>query len=108
MEEIVVPKNGVPIRLPEERWIHIVENHDDVAGYMDDVLEVVENPDFIIKGYREALIALRQMRANKFLAVVYKETDKVDGFIIRAYFSSKIKLEREVILWKRKESKKEI
>jgi len=108
MEEIVVPKNGVPIRLPEERWIHIVENHDDVAGYMDDVLEVVENPDFIIKGYREALIALRQMRANKFLAVVYKETDKVDGFIIRAYFSSKIKLEREVSLWKRKESKKEI
>lgn len=108
MEEIVVSKNGVPIRLPEERWIHIVENHDDVAGYMDDVLGVVENPDLIIKGYREALIALKQISANKFLAVVYKEIEMVDGFIITAYFSSKIKLEREVILWKRKESKKRI
>jgi hypothetical protein len=26
---------GVPIRLTYERWFHIVENHDDVAGYYD-------------------------------------------------------------------------
>jgi hypothetical protein len=101
MEEIIVSKNGAFIRLPEERWVHIVENHDDMAGYMDDVLDAVENPDFIIKGYRDALIALKEIRENKFLAVVYKEIEQVDGFIITAYFSSKIKLDREVILWKR-------
>ena len=28
-----VSRNGVPIRLTEERWFHIVENHDDLAGY---------------------------------------------------------------------------
>jgi hypothetical protein len=102
MEETVVSKNGVPIRLPEERWVHIVENHDDLAGYMDDVLDVVENPDLIIKGYKDALIALKKVREDKFLAAVYKETEPTDGFIITAYFSSKIKLEQEVILWKSK------
>lgn len=102
MEEIVLSKNGVPIRSPEERWIHIVENHDDLAGHMDDVLDVVEYPDFVIKGYQEALIALKIVKQRKFLAVVYKETEITDGFIITAYFSSKIKLNQEVILWKSK------
>ena len=30
--EIVKSVNNVPIRLTDERWIHIVENHDDLAG----------------------------------------------------------------------------
>ena len=100
MEDNVVSKNGVLIRLPEERWVHIVENHDDLAGYMDDVLDAVENPDFIIKGYKDALIALKKVKPGKFLAAVYKEVEKEDGFIITAFFSRKIKLSREVILWK--------
>lgn len=102
MEEIAVSKNGVHVRLPDERWIHIVENHDDLAGSMDDVLEAVENPDFIIEGYGDALIALKEIKKGKFLAVVYKELELVDGFIITAYFSNKIKLNREVIRWQRK------
>jgi hypothetical protein len=72
MKEIVFSKNGFPIRLPDERWIHIVENHDDLAGHMDDVLEAIENPDFIIQGYNDASIALKEIRKDKFLAVVYK------------------------------------
>jgi hypothetical protein len=100
MEAKVISKNGVLIRLPEERWIHIVENHDDLAGNMDDVLDAVENPDFIIAGYNEALNALKKVKPGKFLAVVYKEIEKKDGFIITTYFSRKIQLNREVILWK--------
>lgn len=96
--EIVKSVNGVPIRLTEERWVHIIENHDDIAGYYDEVLSIVENPDYVIKGYEGALIALKQ-KENKFLAVVYKEISMNDGFIITAYFTSKIKLEREVIVW---------
>jgi hypothetical protein len=102
MEEIAVSKNGVHVRLPDERWIHIVENHDDLAGRMDDVSEAVENPDFIIEGYGDALIALKEIKKGKFLAVVYKELEQVDGFIITAYLSNKIKLNREVILWQPK------
>lgn len=91
--------NNVPVRLTEERWVHIVENHDDLAGYFDDVLAAVESPDYVIRGYEGALVALRQKEKGKFLAVVYKEAHGSDGFVITAYFTGKIKLEREVIVW---------
>jgi hypothetical protein len=97
--EIAKSINNIPIRLTNERWIHIVENHNDLAGYFDNVLLTVESPDYVIKGYEEALIALKQREEGKFLAVVYKEIGRSDGFIITAYLTSKIKLEREVILW---------
>ena len=82
--EIAKSINNIPIRLTNERWIHIVENHDDLAGYFDDVLLTVESPDYVIKGYQEALIALKQREEGKFLAVVYKEIGRSDGFIITA------------------------
>jgi len=88
--DLVVSKGGIPIRLTDERWFHIVENHDDVAGYYDQVLDTVENPDFILTGYGGALIAVRAMGRRKYLAVVYKETSRNDGFIITAYFTSRI------------------
>ncbi len=31
--EIAISVNGVPIRLTDERWSHIVNAHDDLAGY---------------------------------------------------------------------------
>jgi hypothetical protein len=42
--------DGIPIRLTEERWFHIVENHDDMAGHYDDVLETVADPDAVLPG----------------------------------------------------------
>ena len=102
--EIAKSINDVPIRLTNERWIHIIENHDDLAGYYDEILLLIENPDYVINGYEGALIALKEQETkNKFLAVVYKETGTQDGFIITAYFSSKVKLEKEVIIWKRQQ-----
>lgn len=97
----VTSKNGIDIRLTAERWVHIVENHDDMAGRYEDVLTALETPDYVIKGYEDALIALRHTTEEKFIAVVYKETGGNDGFIITAYFSSKIKPEREVVVWQR-------
>ncbi|PXF51191.1 MAG: hypothetical protein C4B55_01940 [Candidatus Methanophagaceae archaeon] len=60
-----------------------------------------------MKGYKEAFIALKEVTRGKFLAIVYKETSKEEGFIITAYFTSKIKLEKEEILW-RKQREREI
>ena len=51
----------MPIRLTEERWLHIVENHDDLAGFYDDVLRTVEDPDLILSGYGGALIAVKTL-----------------------------------------------
>lgn len=101
MPDIALSVNNVPIRLTDERWKHIVENHDDIAGYYDTVLKTVEDADYIIKGYKGAFIALQEVNKMKHLAVVYKEFIN-DGFIITAYFTRKIKLENEVIVWKKK------
>ena len=100
--DIIESKNGVPIRLTAERWPHIIENHDDLAGYYDNVLNVVEEPDHIIKGYKAAFIVLKEIEKGKFLAIVYKERSKEDGFIITSYFTSTIKLEKEAIVWRKK------
>ena len=40
--------DGVPIRLTAERWVHIVENHDEVAGYYEEVLETVADPEVVL------------------------------------------------------------
>ncbi len=99
--DIIMSKNGVPIRLTAERWLHIIENHDDLAGYYDNALNAIEEPDYIIKGYKAAFIALKELEKDKFLATVYKEISKEDGFIVTSYFASKIKLEKEAILWRK-------
>ena len=101
MQDIAFSINNVSIRLTDERWRHIVENHEDVAGYYDAVLRTVEDADYIIKGYGGAFIALQRIDKRKFLAVVYKESID-DGFIITAYFTRKIKLENEEIIWEKK------
>jgi hypothetical protein len=91
--------NDVPIRLTAERWYHIVENHDDVAGHYDTVLDTIENPDFILRGYSGSLIAIRGAGRDRYLGVIYKELSDADGFVISAYFTSKIN--RKQIVWRR-------
>jgi hypothetical protein len=76
----------VPIRLTYERWYHITENHDDLASYFYDVLETIQEPDFIVRGNNGSLKATRKIGKKKWLVVIYKELSKRDGFIITAYF----------------------
>ena len=42
--------NGISVRLTAERWAHIVEEHCELAGMREDVLETVSYPDWIFKG----------------------------------------------------------
>jgi hypothetical protein len=77
--------NGVPIRLSYERWYHIVENHDEMASYFHEVLEAVEGPNFVVRGNGGALKAVRSLGKRKWLAVVYREVSRTDGFVITAY-----------------------
>ena len=90
---------GVPIRLTAERWFHIVENHDDLAGYYDEVLETIENPDMVLHGYGGSLIAARGCGRRRYLMVVYQQVSTDDGFVITAYFASR--LDRKKAIWKR-------
>lgn len=88
--DIAYSVNNVPIRLTAERWYHIVENHDDVAGHYDDVLETIENPDLVLRGYKDALIGVRGAGRKGYFCVVYRELGKDDGFVISAFFSGEI------------------
>lgn len=84
--DIVYSVNKVPIRLTYERWYHIVENHDDLASYYYEVLETIENPDFVLRGNKGTLKATRNFGKDKWLVVIYREKIKSDGFVITAYF----------------------
>ncbi len=89
---------NVPIRLTDERWVHIVENHDEMAGYYEDVLAVIEDPEYVLRGHGGSLIAARGYGKARYLMVVYRELSADDGFLITAYFTSK--LVRKRITWK--------
>ncbi len=97
--DTAISVEGVPIRLTHERWFHIVENHDDMAGYYEDVLDLVENPDIVLQGYRGSLVAARSYGRQRYLMVVYRQVSMEDGFIITAYFTSTI--DRRKALWRK-------
>lgn len=100
---MVLSVNNIPVRLTSERWNHIVENHNDMAGYYYEILETVANPSFVAEGdERGELWAVKRISARKEFLVIYKEIqDKKDGFIITAFITTKIKkLLKRSILWK--------
>ncbi len=95
-----ISKNGVRIRLTDERWLHITEGHQEIAGYYFEILEAVQNPDSIYRGKEKELLAVKHIEAGKHLIVVYKEINKADGFIITAFLTTKIKkIERRTKYW---------
>ena len=93
-------KNGVPIRLTEERWFHITEEHSEMAGYYFEVLETVEEPEAIYEGKTGECIAARQIEKDKYIVVIYRELSKEDGFVITAFLTRrKRQLERRRKIW---------
>ena len=71
-----------------------------MAGYYDAVLDAVEDPDLILPGYRGTLIAVRGLARRRYIAVVYRELSKNDGFVITAYIASKVT--KRPAIWRRK------
>lgn len=92
--------DGVPIRLPPERWFHIAENHDDLAGHYDDVLQAIEDPDLVVSGHGGSLMAVRSSGHNRYLVVIYRQVSRDDGFVITAYFTATVSRKRA--LWRRR------
>jgi hypothetical protein len=96
-----------------------------MAGYLDAVIETVEDPDIVVRGWTDEQIALKSVATTllspgelfpsgphfrgadlqnqipgKYLVVVYKEDD--NGFVITAFMTSKPeKITRRGILWQK-------
>jgi hypothetical protein len=95
----ILSKNGIPIRLTAERWAHITEQHCEMAGWQDEVLETVFQPERILAGSDGECLAVRQVEPGKWLVVVYRELID-DGFVITAFLTRRIRsLERRTQLW---------
>ena len=88
MAEAVYSKNGVPIRLTDERWAHITAEHSELAGFRSEIMETVANPAAIFAGNQGELLAIREVEPGKYLVVVYRESQQ-DGFIITAFLTRK-------------------
>lgn len=99
--------NGVPIRLTDERWVHIVENHDDLAGKLELVLETIVDPDLLLAGTAGELLAVRYATPHAIIAV-YREISASDGFVITAFQTSRVQqlVKSRKILWNKQQSKK--
>ena len=92
---------GVPIRLPDERWGHICEEHAEVKSLLDDVLLAVCLPKSVHVGANGELLAATEMEPGKYLIVAYKESENgTDGFIITAFLTRRIRsIERRMRIW---------
>jgi hypothetical protein len=95
----VFSKNGVPIRLSDERWAHIIEEHCELAGLRPAVMESITQPERVLAGGAGELLAVREMEPRKWMVAVYREF-KDDGFVITAFLTRRrAALERRKQLW---------
>jgi len=106
MKRLIKSKNGVPIRLTDERWSHITTSHTDMKDNKDLLLKTVEDPEMILKGVSDELRAVRFFQRThlgpKYLMTVYKELCYEEGFINTAYKTSKIdKIVKRGVIWKK-------
>ncbi len=81
---IAISRNGIPIRLPDDRWQPIIDRHNILTDQQQLVLDTLSNPTRILEGNDGAFMALREIEPNRWLVVVYRE-DSSDGFIITAF-----------------------
>jgi hypothetical protein len=93
-------KNGVPIRLTEERWSHIMDEHRELEGLELAVLETVSDPERVLAGGAGELLAVRTHEPGKWLVVAYREIEDDDGFVITAFLTRRFRsLDRRTQLW---------
>lgn len=91
---------GVSIRLTDERWAHIEEEHAELVGLRGAVLDTIAKPERVLEGGSGELLAVGPMESGRALVVVYREVDNKDGFVITAFRTSRMrKLDRRRQLW---------
>ncbi|MDO8126799.1 MAG: hypothetical protein Q6359_06185 [Candidatus Brocadiales bacterium] len=95
---------GKTVLLTAKQWFHIVESHDYMAGNMDKVMETVNTPDYIVRGSRGELLAVKHyVKTNisdKHCVVAYKEND--EGFVITAFMTSRPEtIKDKGVIWQR-------
>jgi hypothetical protein len=96
----VLSRNEIPIRLTGERWSHIVEEHSEMAGLREEVLQTISDAERVVAGNAGELLAVRLVEAGKAIVVVYREVSLEDGFVITAFLTRRLaSLDRRKQIW---------
>ncbi|MEW6416890.1 MAG: PBECR2 nuclease fold domain-containing protein [Nitrospirota bacterium] len=99
----VLSKLNKKIRLTEIQWAHIESKHKELKNQIQKMIATLENPDFVYyspteenfhyyKRFEETPVT------EKYLLMVAKHLND-DGFIITAFFVSKIKKEGKEVIY---------
>ncbi len=99
---VAISKNKVPVRLTDERWLHITTAHPEINSLdFSLALNIIKNPDIILAGDTDELLAVKKKSGKKiWFVVVYKEINSKDGFILTAYITTDSKwLFKRKVLW---------
>lgn len=91
MRNTVASKNSIEIRLTDERWNHIAEEHQELSALREQVLDVVTAPERVVAGTKGELLAVKAIEQGKWLIVVYRENDD-DGFVITAFLTRRARV----------------
>lgn len=92
------------IRLTDERWYHITTSHQEINPDESlKIMDVIENPQVILKGDTGELLAVKkEPRKKLWIVVAYKEVGDKDGFILTAYLTTDSNwLFQKEVLWNR-------
>lgn len=100
---IVRSRRGVPIRLTDERWGHLISRHPEMSSQIERVLQTITEPEMIQQGDFGEQLAVRFYTStpltSKYLIVAFRELSADDGFILTAYFARRPSSTRTII-WK--------
>lgn len=97
----ILSKNGISIRLTNERWIHIIIGHPELIGYYFKILETISDPESIYEGKIGEYIAIKNIKNEKYMIVIYSELNN-DGFVITAFITKRIKkFEKRRMIWEK-------
>ena len=90
------------MKLSERAWKHIRERHPEVSNYKERIMEVLAEPEIILKGRRAERKAISRTQTHlgpKYLVVVYQE-EQSQKVIITAYLTSDLKRVKGETVWR--------
>ncbi len=92
------------IRLTEQQWTHIILRHPELSGQTQKIRITLEEPDEVVydelnDNFRYVKLFEKTPFSKKHLLVVVRHLDK-EGFVITAFFMSRIRRRGKVVVWK--------
>jgi len=96
--EITTPLN-IKIHTTREYWQKVLTKHPELEGKLDDVQKTLLQPTEIRKSKRDELIFLFYSENEKFWLCVVTKKIGLEGFLVTAYITDRIK-EGEIV-WRK-------